>query len=272
MRWILLLTLMPLLAVEQNNVEYARPGGTPLLLDLSVPESAGLQGAVVVVHGGGWVRGDKRSFVGPILQTLTEARIAWFSIDYRLAPQHRYPAALEDVEEAVRWVQKNAARYRIDPRRIVLLGESAGGHLVALAAARGRLQLAGAVPFYGITDFDSRIQQWGPAGLSDNTKSFFGIQNVTPETLRQLREASATSYVKKGMPPFLLIHGTKDETVPYPQSTVLYEKMRQAGASCELFTVTGGGHGVTGWEKDPQHQAYKPRLVAWIRAAFQRAS
>ncbi len=101
-------------AEEKNDIEFARPGGVPLTLDASIPDGKGPFATVVVVHGGGWQNGSKRSYEKPLLPVLTQAGFAWFTINYRLAPQHKYPAAVEDVEAAVRWVKQHAKEYKVD--------------------------------------------------------------------------------------------------------------------------------------------------------------
>jgi alpha-L-fucosidase 2 len=134
MRKILLLVLMlaPLaIAVEQNDVEFAKPGGIAMTLDLRVPDGKGPFPAAIIVHGGSFSHGNKRTYVTPLFDVLSDAGFAWFTINYRLAPDHHFPAAVEDVQSAVIWVKSNAAKYRVDPKRIALIGESAGGYLVA---------------------------------------------------------------------------------------------------------------------------------------------
>ncbi len=137
------------------DVEYGRAGGERLLLDAWVPPGPGPHPAVILVHGGGWTTGDKSgngrgAFMVPLHAPLQRAGFAWFSINYRLAPKHRFPACVEDVETAIRWVKAHAAEFRVDPRRVALSGESAGGHLVALAAVRAdaSTRLAAVIPFY----------------------------------------------------------------------------------------------------------------------------
>src|SRR4051812_25588069 len=115
----------------QKDLQYAAPGGVPLLLDARVPDGPGPFPAVVIVHGGGWSGGDKADpkEVRPILDPLTAGGIAWFSVNYRLAPQFRYPACIEDVEAAVQFVKTHAKDFRVDPNKIALSGDSAGGHI-----------------------------------------------------------------------------------------------------------------------------------------------
>ena len=139
-------------AVDLKDVEFARPNGVVLTLDGWIPASARPQPAVIMVHGGSWNSGDKRTYIGPWFPALTDAGIAWFTINYRLSPQWKFPAAVEDVEAAVSWVRANAAKYNVDPERLALMGESAGGHLVALVGARGKVKVKGVVDFYGPND------------------------------------------------------------------------------------------------------------------------
>jgi alpha-L-fucosidase 2 len=113
----------------------------------------------MLVHGGGGWGERNRHFVAPLLPVLDRSGLAWFTIDYRLAPKYTYPAPMEDVQDAIRWVKKHAKEYRVDPNRIVLMGESAGGHLVALVAARPTpdTQVFAVVPFYTPTDLNGVI-------------------------------------------------------------------------------------------------------------------
>src|SRR3954452_12951842 len=114
----------------RRDIEYARVGDTRLAFDAAIPKTAEPCPAVIVVHGGGWVRGDRRLDVAPLLDPLSDAGFAWFSISYRLMNDFtQFGAAIDDVSAAVRFVKTRAAEYRIDPDRIALLGESAGGQL-----------------------------------------------------------------------------------------------------------------------------------------------
>jgi acetyl esterase len=122
----------------QKDIEYARVDGTSLLLDASIPVGAEKCPSVIIVHGGGWVAGDRRFNVQPLFQPLTDAGFAWFSISYRLATDvSRFGAAISDVQQSIRFVKSHAAEYHIDPDRIAIIGESAGGQLASMAVLRG---------------------------------------------------------------------------------------------------------------------------------------
>lgn len=255
-------------AADFKDVQYAEADSVRLTLDVHVPDGAGPFPAAILVHGGGWVAGDKAQYITYIFQPLADAGFAWFSINYRLAPQYKFPADAEDVEQAIRWVKANTARYNIDASRIALIGESAGGHLVSFVGARNRpgVRVAAVVSMYGIHDFISASVAWKP--VPTEILQLFGIRAVDAESAPLLISASPVIYVKKDMPPFLLMHGSKDEDVPYEQSVEMCEKMKQVGARCELMTVEGAPHGMDHWEPHPEFLWYKKAMVDWLRKAL----
>ena len=256
------------LAQLQSNIEYAVVGGESLKLDAYVPDGKGPFPTAILVHGGGWSKGSKEVFIKPLFQTMSDAGFSWFSINYRLAPTNRYPAAVEDVETAINWVKQHANEYKVDPKRIALIGESAGGHLVALVGARDgrKLGLAAVVPYYAPCELESlAAAREKEARAASALGAFLGFTEVNDAARRLLREASPVTYVTKDLPPFLLIHGDKDPLVPYAQSLTMQERMKQAGAVCELYTVAGGAHGMMGWEKDAKMQEHKTYLIEWVK-------
>lgn len=258
--------------VEHREVEYVRHGETRLLLDAAVPQTPEPPPAVIVVHGGGWVRGDRRTEVAPLLPPLTEAGFAWFSIDYRLMTDFaQFGNAIEDVAAAIRYVKSHASRYRIDPQRIALVGESAGGQLAAMAALSpaADLRVQAFVGFYTPMDLaalakDSKmVPQW----IRDNVrgKPWEGL------ILSRLRQLSPVEHTKSGMPPMLLIHGTADSLVPFSQSRLMCARTQKVGSTCEVFPVEGAGHGVRWWESSPSiSTAYKRRMVDWLDARLRQ--
>ena len=260
-----LLMLVPALAEVRMDVEYAHRGDLSLKLDAHVPEGKGPFPAVILVHGGGWEEGEKAGiFVAPLLPVLDRSGLAWFTIDYRLAPKYTYPAPVEDVQDAIRWVKKHAKEYRVDPNRIVLMGESAGGHLVALVAARPTpdTHVAAVVPFYTPTDLNGVIDDIPDAHKL--MRQLFGVENFDESARRRLKEASPITYVRRGLPPFLMVCGTEDKIL-YKQSTKMCDQLKAAGNACDFYTVDGGIHGVMNWEKVPTQQGYKDYLIAWLR-------
>ncbi len=252
----------------KRDIEYSRPqDAPPLHLDARLPEGAGPFPAAILVHGGGFVGGPRQPLLKPLYLPINNAGIAWFTIDYRVAPAHVFPAAVNDVEAAVRFVREHATEYNVDPNRIALIGDSAGGHLVAYAGASKdkATRVSAVVSFYGPHDFTRN----GTERLSQAARTFLGLgAEASADARRRLFEASPVSQVRRGMPPYLLIHGTADKVVPFAQSEEMCARMRSVGASCELIPVPGAGHGLLTWEGHPEQEAYKPKMVEWLRAVL----
>lgn len=259
----------------QTDIEYGKAAGESLLLDASVPDGAGPLAAVILVHGGAWNTGDKsggpsKGYMAPMHEPLTRAGLAWFSINYRLAPKYHYPANVEDVETAIRWVKAHAAEYHVDRNRIALSGESAGGHLVALAAVRATdaTRVAAVVPFYGPFDLVGRLQPGGV--LSTNMHALFGSEKFDEPTATLMHEASPIEHVKPGLPPFLLVHGSADTRVDPQQSTDFQAALRKAGVPCDLIIVKDGVHGMKGWAA--LGSDYQAQVVAWLQRTLAPAT
>ena len=254
----------------RTDIEFGRAGDVVLTLDAHVPDGTGPFPTAIIVHGGGFIAGTKQTYVPPLFEPLSKAGFTWFTINYRLAPQHPFPAAVEDVERAIIWVKQHAAEYKVDPRRIALIGESAGGHLVSFVGVKHKpeARVAAVVSFYGPHDFVARAREHN--SLSENVKKFLNLTEMNEEAIARMRDASPITWVSRDMPPYLLIHGTTDKSVPYDQSVSMCGKMRQAGASCEVFTVEGAPHGIGAWEKVPEYQAYKKKMIDWLQATLGR--
>ncbi len=249
----------------RKDIEYAKAGNASLTFDVSVPEGPGPFPTAILIHGGGFVRGDKQMYVPPLFPVLTKANFTWFTINYRMAPQYKFPAATDDVERAIQFVRGHARQYKVDVNRIALIGESAGGQMASYVGAQNKpaSQVAAVVVLYGVHDFVSRVVSQGK--LLDTSQAYLGVKELDADTAPVLIKASPVSYVRKGMPPFLLIHGTRDQQVPYEQSVEMCAKMRLAGASCDLYTVREGGHGMGGWDRVPELQGYKLYMIDWLK-------
>jgi alpha-L-fucosidase 2 len=268
-------------AIDQKDVEYGHPGAKSLLLDLHVPDGPGPFPAAILVHGGGFDEGSKSTNVRPLFEPLANAGFAWFSIDYRMAPEFRFVDTKEDVSAAIRWVKANAKTYHVDVSKIVIIGESAGGLLVNYAGTHQTpdTKVAAVVDFYGPVEYGELATQRREHPERFNMTSinrhashgggihYFGVEKLDDAGLKKLHEISPIAAVRKGMPPFLCIHGTKDDQVTYEQSTEMCEAMHKAGASCELITIEGGGHGMSGW-RAPEMQHWKPEMIAWLKATL----
>jgi acetyl esterase len=265
---------MPLIHAEDlKDIEYGQAGKVTLRLDAHIPDGAGPFAAAILVHGGAWVAGDRINNVRPLLQPLSDAGFAWFSISYRLAADvARNPigAAMQmgtaesDVRRAVAFVKEHASEYRVNPNKIALIGESAGGQLAAMAALRPDPDgaVAGVVAFYTPSDLATlaRTTSLIPDGVRDAVKGTL-FDNLL---MAGLTEFSPINAVSASSPPFLLIHGTDDNVVPFAQSERFCDKLRASNVACELYSVKGGGHGLRSWESFKLTD-YKSPMVRWLQ-------
>jgi alpha-L-fucosidase 2 len=256
--------LLPLGAAEFKNVEYGRAGDLSLRMDAHIPPGKGPHPAAILVHGGGWIRGDRAWNVQPLFTPLADAGIAWFSISYRLATDIvNFGAAVDDVREAIRHVHENAARYGIDPNRIALIGESAGAHLSSLAALADPGSVAAVVSLYSPNDLEL-LARTSPA-VPVQIRAAVEGSGFAELLLGHLRSLSPIHHVRRNAPPFLLMHGTADTIVPFEQSLRMQEKLLAAGAQCDLVPIQGGGHGIRYWDRSPSQSVWRRELISWLR-------
>lgn len=283
----ILLAAVVLLAaapIDRKGVEFARPGDKPLLLDLHVPDGPGPFPAAILVHGGGFDEGSRSTNVRPLFEPLANAGFAWFSIDYRLAPAAHAPDSIADVNAAIAWLKDHAAEYHVDPAKIALIGESAGGYLVNYVGTHDTpaTRVAAVVDFYGPVDYARMALQRRdhPERFNMNSLNrhfangggirFFGVEKLDDDGLTKLRGFAPIAAIHRGMTPFLCIHGTKDDQVPYEQSRMMCDAIQTAGASCEIITIQDGGHGMSGC-KAPEMQHWKAEMIAWLQRTLNTA-
>lgn len=236
-----------------SNVQYCTGGGKPLLMDVFIPRNRNTTptAAVLWIHGGGWEHGDKGGNSGA--QFLADAGFVTASLTYRLSSEAPFPAQIEDSKCAIRYLRANAAKYGIDPYRIGAAGSSAGGHLAELIATAD--QNAGLEGYGGWQNVSSKIQAavsyFGPSDLTASAQQFpketeevivrfmGGTETEKPALYRK---ASPILYVSKNDPPLLLVHGERDEDVPFDQSVRMFDSYRHAGLPVEFIAVENAGH------------------------------
>ena len=239
--------------VTHRNVSYGQSDGEELLLDIHVPDGEGLFPVAIYVHGGAglgeirpirmmhqcWSCWQKQSLPGSLL------------INYRLAPEHRWPACQNDVQAAIRWVKANAEKYKGDASRIVLVGYSAGGQLATYAATvvDESINVQAVIGCAPLTDFVQELPKRGNILGSAQRGLLNRPQELTMESLGMLKALSPVNYIRPGLPPFLLIHGDADRSVPYEQSLIFQTKMRTNGDRCDLITIPGAPHRIADWSK-----------------------
>lgn len=240
------------------DVPYHQLGGKRLAMDIAWPISGGPYPLVVLIHGGGWRVGD-RHHMEDEMKMLVPRGYAAATIQYRLAqpgPVNTFPAAAQDVRCAIRFLLARATAYRIDPRRVALLGLSAGGHLAALTVAAsgdGRLdgpcshgkrepiKISGVVSLFPPLDLRPKaVAEFTPMVQAIVT-NFLGAPSSRDPQKAAL--ASPMTHVKAGLPPFLLVHGTTDMMVPISQSRRFKEALDRAKVPALLVEVPHIGHG-----------------------------
>lgn len=223
------------------GITYCRLEGEYLRMDLFYPSSGGPWPVLLFVHGGGWTEGDKAGvWTDPV-----NAGYLVVSINYRMAPDYLFPAMIQDVKCAIRYLKAHAKTYNLDPQRIALIGHSAGAHLVALAGLADERAGWDVGPFQ---EQSSRVQAVIPiSGPYDLDVRFSPdiemlIQNAFGSDQRSI--ASPVKYADPKDPPFLIIHGDEDSVVPVEQATLLQEALLKEGVPVELVVVKNAGHGL----------------------------
>ncbi len=221
------------------GVLFASPQGQRLRMDLYVPQTAQPAPVVVWIFGGSWKFGSKGFHVN--VRDLTRSGIAVASIQYRMSGKARYPAQLQDCETAVRWLRANGSRYGIDPQRIGVSGESAGGHLAALlGTVEGAPAIRAVFAMYPPTDLLSLGRQYAKPGRTNDVEKLLGGPIEDKRALAA--EASPVNHVSTSSPPTLIIHGAKDTVVPLAQSQDLQRRLARAHVEARLIVVPDKGH------------------------------
>lgn len=236
-----------------TNVAYVENGHERQKLDLYVPKGGdGPLPLIVWIHGGGWQAGSKDGC--PMAYFVTRGYTV-ASINYRLSQHAIYPAQIDDCQAAIKWLRKNASKYRIDPENIGVVGASAGGHLVALVGVLGagtknkadRVDVQCVVDVFGPTDFLTIWSQSDPktTAIKHNEPSAPEtplLGGTIPQKAELAKHASPITHVTKDAPPFLILHGKKDTLVPWQQSAELDVYLKKADVESTLILVEQAGH------------------------------
>jgi acetyl esterase/lipase len=231
---------------EIKNIEYKNINGKSLQLDMYIPDSIKKPAPLLVfIHGGGW-RGGKRSDYLVYLIDFAKKGYITATVSYRLLADSCYPACVEDVSDAVDWFIRNSDTYGYDPQRIGLIGGSAGGHLALLTAygwtkpgseenSSAAHRIKAVVDIYGPYDLTTPYSRTHPLVTSFLAHSF----KDSPELYA---EASPREYVRPGIPPTLILHGSSDQLVPVSQSDSLAANLDRMGIPYDYCRVPGWPH------------------------------
>lgn len=243
-----------------RDVVFGTGGGRDLKMHIVLPKPKAPNPSPVFVwiHGGGWQGGNKEGGIGQVAPLVRKGFVG-ATIEYRLTGEAPFPAQIEDCKCAIRYLRAHAEKYNLDPKRIAVGGSSAGGHLVALlGTSSGVTELEGSggwteesssvqavVDLYGPTDFKAFVTTKGFESHnrdgSPESKLLGGGEVAT--NVEGIRKVNPITYVDKADPPFLIIHGADDKTVPVNQSTALHEALQTAGVSSDLHVIEEAGHG-----------------------------
>lgn len=242
--------------------------GSRTTLDLYLPDHDGPFPLIVWVHGGGWLEGSKADCT-PAQAGYMRYGFAVACINYRLSDEAVFPAQIIDVKSAVRWLRANASAYKLFSPKIGIWGYSAGGHLSALAGTSNGVSkfdvgdnldqssaVQAVVGYSSPTDLVAFVQTPGfEYNTADDSPPSRLLGGPVLDKRSLAAEADPATYVGSGDPPFLLFHGDQDDTVPWQQSQLLHDALRQAGRSSEFSLLPGTGHvGGELWTEDTYYK------------------
>lgn len=273
---ILALLVLPLLQAQtpvpqipdnvavERNIAYDQHPET--VLDIYQPKEASREKrpGAIVIHGGGWVGGTKDAMIESYVLRYVSQGFVVANVEYRLAKAAIAPAAVTDVLNATQWFFRNAGKYNVDKKRVVVTGGSAGGHLALMAgmtpkSARlgPRSDVAAVVNFYGITDVADQL-----AGPNMRKYAVTWVPDDTPARLELAGRVSPMAHVRRDVPPVLTIHGDADETVPYEHGTRLTRALQEEGVTAELVPVPQGKHG---FPKETLERLYSQHIWPFLK-------
>jgi len=264
----------------RSDLVYSSPQGVELQLDLYLPATSSAP-LCLWLHGGGWARGSRTARAAERLLPVAASGVAVAAVQYRLSGAATFPAPLDDVRAAVRWLRRNAADLDLDAERVGVWGASAGGHLAALLALcpddrdpdLGDSSVQAAVCWFPVTDLTVRDTDvpagppppfmTGPRADPSPEALLLGAESLQ-HVVAAARAASPVTHVHRGAPPFLLVHGDRDGMVPAEHSRALHRALRAAGVDSSLWLLAGANH------EDPAFEtpASLAAVAAFLRSAL----
>jgi acetyl esterase/lipase len=258
----------------ETDIEYAKAGDIGLKLDVYKPKAASNKPrpCIVWIHGGGWQNGDKASGRGRLAGYVASGDFVGVSVGYRLTDKGSWPAQIHDCKAAIRWIRANSEKLGIDANKIGVWGSSAGGHLVSHLGSSGDVKevegelgttgvssrVACVVDFCGPSDF-AAFGLDAPRMNEPGQPVYKLLGGPAKEKGDAAKQASPITFVSKDDPPFLIVHGTADRTVPIKQAELLHEAQKTAGVDTTFVKIEEGGHGIGG-----------PAVEARVRAFFEK--
>lgn len=238
-------TKLPDWVSVEPNIKYSTYPETVLDVFQSKKSSGAKRVGVLVIHGGGWTGGTKERVFERLCLPFLEKGYVVANVEYRLAKAALAPAAVVDVLQAAEWFRTNAQKYGVDKNKIIVTGDSAGGHLALMVGMTPKQakfgpvgKIAAVINWYGITDVQDQLE-----GVNMRTYATTWVPDSLPDRQELARRVSPRTWVRKDLPPILTIHGDADPVVPYEHGVDLTKELRNAGADAELLPVHQGAHG-----------------------------
>ncbi|MEL6247903.1 MAG: alpha/beta hydrolase [Cyanobacteria bacterium J06648_16] len=264
------LTGLPISEIRYKpDIPFAEPDGVPLSLDIYQPLAAGIYPTIVAIYGGGWQNGEPAE-VETTGRYLASRGYVVVAIDYRHAPQHQFPAQLQDVQAALSFVTANASAYGIDKTRIALMGWSAGAHLAMLTAYRTSTPLRGVISYYGpvnLVDGYKNLPNPDPIDVRAVLEAFMG---GTPDEMPVAYNAASPVYaIKPELPPTLLVYGRRDHIVKVEFGLRMYEALQKAENTAVLVEIPWAEHSFDAVFRGVSNQLALRYTERFLQSAFQ---
>lgn len=235
------------------DIPFLKTDVRTLCLDLYLPENVSEPPLILWIHGGGW---NELNRDWNLMYPMTDQGYAVASVGYRYADEAAFPAQILDLKAALRFLKKNGALYGYDGSRIIASGDSAGAHLACLLGTSAGYapweepgedcSLQAVVDLCGPIDLGCMIPEGAKPGDRPGMERLLGAPCGTPEFAKKLKEACPVTYIDGSEPPFLIVHGTDDPTVPPAQSFLLRNALEQAGDRVQMYYVPGAVHSMGG--------------------------
>jgi acetyl esterase/lipase len=260
----------------QEGLVYGVADGQQLTMDYYAPKGRGAHPIAIIIHGGGYIGGTSRNgSEAYCADFLAPAGYAVFAVNYRLAPKYPYPYMVQDVERSIRYLRYNAKKWNADPKKIALVGGSAGGFLsnmVGLLNAPGDPHAADPVDRVSakvqavVTLFAQ--SSFATVPLNANVHALLDPLIAKEGEQQALKDASPITYVSKKAPPFLEILGDRDEYIPFAEATNLQVALEKVGVKCKVIRIPGGKHGSGGWHKLPNVPDWEREMTEWLNTTL----
>lgn len=263
----------------EDGIVYGMADGQALTMDYYAPAGGGVHPIAIIIHGGGYRRGDSKSgSEAYCADFLAPAGYAVFSINYRLAPKYPYPYMVEDVERAVRFIRHHAAKWHGDPKEMALVGGSAGGFLSNMVGLQGP---AGDPKAKDPVDRESAKVEavvtlfaqssFATVPLNEDVHALLDPLIAKEGEAKALKEASPITYVTSAAPPFLQIIGDHDEYIPMAEVTNLDAALKKVGVSSKVIVIPGGMHSTGAWYKVPGVPDWEKQMTVWMNDKLHHA-